>query len=243
MKMPIIGILGSIMRCEDTEFGSILQLYANQAYPQAVEHGGGVPLLLPCAGSAEVLGAALELCDGLLLPGGCDIDPALYGEEPHPLLDAFYHELDEQWLFAIRWAAAHKKPVLGICRGMQLLNVAAGGSLYQDLSMRDSESLQHLQHKNRDTALHNVTLLPGSELSQILGEQSVRVNSLHHQAVKTVGQGLIPCAWAADGVVEGIETADGLCIGVQWHPEELLQTAPNMINLFTALCEKAARAK
>lgn len=240
MKSPIIGIAGSLLRREEAEFGSIWQLYVNQTYPDAVEQGGGTPLLLPCTGSLDRLEAALSLCDGLLLPGGGDIDPNLYGEQPHTLLGAVLPELDLQWLHTARWAMAHKIPVLGICRGMQLLNVAAGGSLYQDLSQRAEQTLQHLQRQTRDAALHSVTLLQGSALARILGAGELRTNSLHHQAVKEAGQGFCACAWAADGVVEGIESTDGLCVGVQWHPEELLQTVPCMKELFTDLCARAA---
>lgn len=240
VKSPIIGIAGSLLRREEEEFGSIWQVYVNQTYPDAVEQGGGTPLLLPCTGSLERLEAALSLCDGLLLPGGYDVDPNLYGEQPHLLLGAVLPELDLQWLHIVRWAMAHKIPVLGICRGMQLMNVAAGGSLYQDLGQRTEQTLQHLQQQTRVFGLHSVTLLQDSALARILGTQEVRANSLHHQAVKALGQGFCACAWTADGVIEGIESADGLCLGVQWHPEELLQTMPCMKNLFTDLCERAA---
>lgn len=228
----MIGVMGNLLLQQDAAFLQMERVYANTAYLRAIERGGGIPLLLSTGGSAEDTAQALSHCDGLLLPGGLDITPELYGEEPHAALGAVLPEQDAAWAMALREAKRLGLPVLGICRGMQFLCVFSGGSLYQDLSARAEPSLQHLQQLRRTHPIHSAALTPGSVLAGILGTDSVQVNSLHHQAVKEPGEGLRVCARAKDGVVEAVESTDGLWLGVQWHPEELLDTVPCMNLLF-----------
>ena len=241
MKKPIIGVMGNLLLQQDAAFVHMERVYANTAYLRAIERGGGIPLLLSIGGDAEDTAQALSHCDGLLLPGGLDITPELYGEEPHAALGAVLPEQDAAWAMALREATRLGLPVLGICRGMQFLCVFSGGSLYQDLSAREEPSLQHLQQLRRTHPIHSVVLTPGSVLAGILGTESVRVNSLHHQAVKEPGEGLRVCARAKDGIVEAVESADGLWLGVQWHPEELLDTVPRMNLLFEHFVEEAQK--
>ena len=236
MKKPIIGVMGNLLLHHDAAFLSMERLYANTPYLRAVEQCGGIPLLLSVSGGPEDYEQVLSHCDGLLLPGGADVSPALYGEEPHAALGAVLPEQDAAWQSALQVAKRLKLPVFGICRGMQFLCVFAGGSLYQDLSMRGEPHLQHLQQLRRTHPIHRVSLSPGSAMAAILGAQSVMANSLHHQAVREPGQGLLVSGCTEDGIVEAVESSDGLWLGVQWHPEELLATVPCMRRLFEHFC-------
>ena len=176
---------------------------------RAVEAAGAEPVVLT-AGS-DTLGAV----DGLLLPGGWDIDPALYGEEPEERVGSIDPELDRTELALFRQARAGGLPVLGICRGQQVINVALGGSLFQHIE--EHEVRQH----GRAHLAHSIEVDPTSELAQAAGGSTIEVNSLHHQAVKSLAPGLRATARGADGTIEGLESDDGLVVAVQCHPEEL----------------------
>lgn len=239
MKKPIIGILGAQCALQ-TAAGPVKTAYVNDAYCQAVLQAGGVPVLLPVTASSDDNACLFALCDGLLFPGGEDVDPRFYHEVPHRLLGSVNQVADAFWFSAFEYAGVHHLPVLGICRGMQLINVAMGGSLYQDLSERAQVSHLHLQNQNRDYLMHKVQLVEGSRLEQILGGQELYTNTMHHQCVHRLGEGLISCASTMDGVVEALESADGSVMLVQWHPEELLQSEPRMRNLFADLIKRAS---
>jgi putative glutamine amidotransferase len=174
-----------------------------------VEAAGAEPVVLP-AGSHS-----LEAVDGLLLPGGWDVDPALYGEESEEQVGPLDPELDRTELDLFRQARAGGLPVLGICRGQQLINVALGGTLIQHLEDHDARAI------GRAHLAHSVVVDPTSELGQAAGEPTIAVNSLHHQAVKSLAPGLHTTARGDDGTVEGLESNDGLIVAVQCHPEEL----------------------
>jgi putative glutamine amidotransferase len=174
-----------------------------------VEAAGAEPVALT-AGSVT-----LGEVDGLLLPGGGDLDPALYGEEPEEQVGSVDQELDRTEVALFRQARAAGLPVLGICRGQQVINVALGGSLFQHIE--EHEVRQH----GRAHLAHRVDVDPTSELAQAVGGSTIEVNSLHHQAVKSLAPGLRATAQSADGTVEGIESEDGLVVAVQCHPEEL----------------------
>ena len=147
--------------------------------------------------------------------------------------------MDRFWLQALEFVRAHKIPVLGICRGLQLVNVGMGGSLYQDLSRRGVPSYLHNQKQNRDYLMHEVTIEPGSRLGQVLGEEPVYTNTIHHQCVKAAGKGLKLVAQTGDGVPEALESEDGQIMLVQWHPEALLDAEPRMRRLFEDLIERS----
>lgn len=211
-------------------------------YAAAVEAAGGIPVVLPVLApgkAAEVL-AHLQ---GLLLSGGVDLDPSHYGEDPLPGLGRVTPERDAFELALARQALAAGVPVLGICRGVQVLNVAAGGSLFQDLGSQLKKVLKHRQEAPRWHESHAVRLDPSSRMAAILGVTEARVNSFHHQAVRVVAPGLRAAAWAPDGVIEAVESADGrFALGVQWHPEEMWNRYPLHLKPFSALVE-AARAR
>ena len=208
-------------------------------YVRAVRESGGIPIVLPNTdGSTEKVAAYLELLDGLLLPGGADIPPSEYGEETHEtvkLLD------DDRFLFekaiSKAWIEQTDKPLLGICLGSQWVNVASGGSLVQDIP-----SALGVNHRD---VTHEVTLEPDSRLSQIFGDTTFEVNSLHHQAVKDIGNGLRVVARCPDGVIEATESTDPnrFLIGVQWHPEKLMPEDKRQAKLLKAFVEAAKEAR
>jgi len=217
-----------------------------QAYLSAVIAAGGAPVLLPLGLDAPRLFRALDRADGLLLAGGEDIAPSLFGEEPHPKLGAVDAERDAAEVALARRALDAGLPLFAICRGIQALNVAAGGTLYQDVPSQVPGALKHdcfYPAYPRDHIAHTVAVAPDSRLATILGrDAAVPVNSLHHQAVKDLGAGLRVVAQAPDGMVEAVEgTGRAWVLAVQWHPEELAPSRPDMAALFHAFVEAAGR--
>jgi putative glutamine amidotransferase len=194
-----------------------------------------VPVVLPNTdGSIEKISDYLEILDGLLLPGGADIPPSEYGEEPHEtakVLDDDRYNFEKALSRA--WITQSKKPLLGICLGSQWINVSSGGSLVQDIPSEFGVN-------HRDTN-HAVTLEPDSRLSQIIGESQFEVNSLHHQAVRNLGEGLRIVARSPEGIVEATETTDPdrFLIGVQWHPERMVGDDEKQAKLLRAFVEAA----
>jgi putative glutamine amidotransferase len=199
------------------------------SYLRAVEAAGGIPLLIHLTRDAEVLDTHYQRCDALLLAGGEDVHPARYGAAPHSKLGKTNPAQDEVELALARRAAADGKPILGICRGMQLLNVALGGTLYQDIPSELGGALDHEESTGRrdmSYLAHPIELAADSWLAERLGAAEVVVNTLHHQALRDVGRGLRVVGRAPDGVVEAVEgTGSGLLVGVQCHPEELWERA------------------
>ncbi len=197
------------------------------AYRRAVQAAGAEPVELP-PGTA-----ALPRVDGLLLPGGWDVDPSLYGEKKDEKVGPIDRELDETELRLFKQARERELPVLGICRGQQVINVAMGGSLVQHLEDHDVRSL------GRSHLAHTIEVDPSSELGRAAGEHKIRVNSLHHQAIKQLAPGLQQTAHGEDGTVEAVESDDGLIIAVQCHPEELTTDMPWARTLFERFVSKA----
>jgi putative glutamine amidotransferase len=197
------------------------------AYSQAVERAGGVPILLPVMTEPEVTARYLDVLDGLLLSGGVDIAPVRYGQEPHPKLGEVDADRDATELPLLREALARDLPVFGICRGIQTLNVALGGTLYQDLPSESPSDIHHQQGDRqipRSQPSHPIRITPGSRLRAIVGAEEMPVNSMHHQALREVAEELIVSACAADGVIEAVEMPSRrYVVAVQFHPEE---TAP-----------------
>ncbi|MGH9125452.1 MAG: gamma-glutamyl-gamma-aminobutyrate hydrolase family protein [Acidimicrobiales bacterium] len=210
----------------------------NRWYVAAVIGAGGLPLVVPTLNPDEAPEMAAQF-DGLLFTGGGDVDPERYHQHPVPEVYDVQPARDA-WEVALLAAARQLDPplpVLGICRGEQLLNVAAAGSLIQHLP---ATTVNHRQRQHDHDKVHQVAIAPGSRLSEILGRTEVGVNSVHHQAIERVGEGLLPVAWAPDGIVEAVETSDGSpVLAVQWHPEGLLDIAPHA-QLFAWLARAAA---
>jgi len=230
MARPVIG-LTTTLRPD----GATAQLAGiRRTYIQAVLDAGGLPVLVPPA-PEEVLRAVLDRLDGLLLPGGVDIAPAEFGEQPHPKLGQVEPERDRLELPLCRWALAEGKPVLGICRGIQVMNVAAGGTLYQDIPAQYATQIVHAADTSlpRGYIAHDILSQPTSQLAVHVGGGSLHVNSWHHQAVKDLGAGFVVSARAPDGLIEGIEMPrHRFAIGVQFHPEDLYQADERIRRLF-----------
>jgi putative glutamine amidotransferase len=241
MTQPRIAVSG-VVRTWD----GAVRTGVNGAYVQALVSAGGIPVILsPLMGPALATGA-LDEVDGLVLTGGEDVDPAWYGAEPSPLLDPPSRERDlfELALFAV--ARQRSIPILGICRGIQVINVALGGTLFQDIPSERPGRVNHRPEGPRDSRSHRVRLQPGSRAAQALGGTQVSVNSSHHQAIKDLAPGLVAAGWTDDDLIEAAETPDGApwLLAVQWHPEEMHRErhAPDG-GLFAALVGEARAAR
>lgn len=212
----------------------------NTSYVRAVIAAGGTPLLIPSDEDDGLAAEYLPLLHGLLVPGGEDVTPALYGEDPLRQVTFMNEEKDRMELALIRGAVDRGMPVFGICRGIQLLNVCFGGTLYQDLPAQYPGVLGHAQDMAiRGQLTHRVTLEPDSLLEKLLGGEPLSVNSYHHQAVRTPAPGFTVTARAADGVIEGVEDPERNLYAVQWHPEDLVESHPRFRPLFRHLVERA----
>jgi putative glutamine amidotransferase len=238
MSSPRIAVSGVVRTWDGAQ-----RTGANAAYLTSVVAAGGVPLLLSPLIGAAMAALALDAADALLLTGGEDMDPAWYGSEPSPLAHPPSRERD---LFELAlFAAARQRgiPILGICRGIQVINVAMGGTLYQDLPSERSGPVDHNPPRARTDRSHPVRVLAGSRVAAALGRDRVSVNSFHHQAVRDLAPGLLASGWTEDGLIEAVETADGepWLLAVQWHPEEMhAEARAPEHGLFRALVERAA---
>ena len=220
----------------------IYRSYVNHDYVESVEKNGGIPVLLPVLSDAANVKRQMEGLDGIVISGGYDIDPSLYGEEPVKGLGFTMKEVDQYYLAVVRAAEELGLPILGICKGMQMLNVAYGGTIYQDISSQKPESCQHVQQAPRYCATHSADIKEGSFLYSVFGKKE-RINSYHHQSVKEVAKGFSVTAVAKDGVVEAIERECGSFIcGVQWHPEMMAKyddrKMAELFKAFIGVCEK-----
>ncbi|HEX8396201.1 MAG TPA: gamma-glutamyl-gamma-aminobutyrate hydrolase family protein [Pyrinomonadaceae bacterium] len=213
-KKPLIGI--------SMRFGiSNRHLHLPSDYAEAIDCAGGVPVHLSLLPNKDYLKNVLNLLDGILLPGGGDIDPLRYGEEPKPGLGAVSPLRDENDLILLKLAEEMNVPVLGICYGMQLLNVFRGGGIIQDIERERPNSLNHQQGDPRERLSHWITIAESSLLFDSKLKNRVLVNSHHHQAVSQIGENLFVSATATDGIIEAIEDSrpGRFNLGVQWHPE------------------------
>jgi putative glutamine amidotransferase len=198
------------------------------AYISALEDAGLTPVLVTPLHSSSAVRSLLENCAGLVLSGGEDVDPARYGEAPIPELDAVSAERDAlEWL-AIDTALARNLPVFGICRGIQVLNVHMGGTLYQDVPAQRPDAVIHEQPEPWGQDAHEIAISENSLLSRIVRGSCIRVNSFHHQAIKDLAPGLAVSARTEDGLIEGVEASSHpWLVGVQWHPERYPANAPS----------------
>ena len=239
MSVPRIAVSGVRRQWQGAERTGV-----NAAYVDSVTAAGAVPVILPPTIAPDHAVHALEGMDGVLLSGGEDIDPMWYGMDPAAQLAAVDPARD-RFEFALFTAARERGlPVLGICRGLQLVNVAMGGVLWQDLPTERPSAVQHDRADARDVRTHAIALAAGSRTADALGACELAVNSFHHQAVRTLASGLVATAHAADGLVEAFEGTDGAwLVAVQWHPEEMHADphAPDR-GLFAALVEAAREA-
>lgn len=219
---PVIGISGNILINKGNTFSGYRRSYVNQDYVEAVLRAGGIPFIIPFNEDLESIREMVGHVDGVILSGGHDVNPYNYGEDPLLKIGEVFPERDVFDMEIYKTAVKFNKPVFGICRGFQIINVVNGGSLYQDLSYADFVKLKHDQQDNPSQATHSVNFEEGTFLREILGEEN-KVNSFHHQILKDVAPGFKVVAKSPDGVVESIQkiTEDCFVVGVQWHPEML----------------------
>ncbi|MED3564034.1 gamma-glutamyl-gamma-aminobutyrate hydrolase family protein [Bacillus xiapuensis] len=235
MKKPVIGITTSYVKHNDNMEG----VYIHHDYHRAVERAGGIPLLLPAVKDEEAIQRYVELCDGIIMSGGEDVDPQFFGKSPHVKIGFFRTERDEFEIRLYHYYSKTKKPIFGICRGIQLINVACGGTLLQDIpSVKDREAHLHEQTIPRPLPFHQVKLEKNSWIAGVWGKETMFVNSLHHQAIEKLGGGLVITALADDGIIEAVEGKDHpYLIAVQWHPESMSEKHPEMQELFNQLVQ------
>ncbi len=216
-------------------------LMSNLDYARCVHEGGGIPVALPTLNSLQAAADLVLRLDGLLLAGGEDLAPALFGQEVRPGLGKVIERRDRYEWALLQAALAKGIPVLGICRGFQLLNVYFGGTLYQDLAAYYSAEVPHFSaHLGREALVHEVLLKEGTLLRQCYGEESLWVNSLHHQGVELLAPDLLAAAISREGLVEGFQHRTARCVlGVQWHPEMMMERFAIHQNLFRCFVEKA----
>lgn len=236
---PLIGVT-----CSHTWSAPLNSPYLGllPTYTRAIEMAGGVPVIVPVTLNLEGLEAIYARLDGVLLPGGADVSAAAYGAERHPTMYGEDEARDAAEIALSRWAVRDDKPLLAICRGIQVLNVALGGTLYRHIPDEYPTAIEH-DHEyatQRVYLAHEIEVEPGSRLWDALGAAQTPVNSLHHQAANRVGEGLRVVARAADGLIEALEHRERrYVVGVQWHPEVLVDHDPAMRRLFQSFVQAA----
>ncbi|MDG0032077.1 gamma-glutamyl-gamma-aminobutyrate hydrolase family protein [Priestia sp. Y58] len=233
----LIGISGSIIVDQGGRFPGYKRAYVNNDYIESTALSGGVPFVLPVLEDEEMIKAQAESIDGLILSGGQDVNPLLYGEEPTTKTGSPFLARDQSEQLLLKHVIDHGKPVLAICRGLQILNVAYGGTLYQDMSDIKESFIKHDQYNNTSDPSHSIMIKDGTRLHDLYGNQAL-INSFHHQAIKDVAPGFEVSAWAKDGVIEAIEKqGNQFVVGVQWHPEMMAKEHTSMLNLFKLFME------
>jgi len=244
-RRPVIGIA---TQTQDAVPGQLPRCWImSQRYVQVLTSLGAVPWLIPLLpADAATLREVYERLDGVFLTGGVDVDPSHYGEDRHPKCGHTDPDRDAAEMLFVRWSLADHKPLLAVCRGFQVLNVACGGTLFQDVGSQFPAAIKHDHFPTpagtptRDYLAHDVRVDPRTRLGRYLGAERVPVNSMHHQGIKALAPALVPSAWAPDGLIEGVEGANGhYVVAVQWHPEELT-AQDGQRRLFTEFLAAAA---
>ncbi len=238
MKKPKIGIVCNLLVMQNGDMAGAYRSYVNHNYVTSLEKAGCIPVQLPVIYDLDSVSDMVEGLDGVVLSGGYDVTPGLYGEEPMPQIGFTMKEVDDFYIRVIHEADQKNIPVFGICKGIQILNVACGGTLYQDLGTQVKGSYKHVQSAPRYTPSHVITIEKDSFLGSVLGEKAM-VNSFHHQAVKEPAEGFRVTARAGDGVIEAIERTSGsFMAAVQFHPEMMAEfDNPDMLRLFQKFAE------
>ena len=245
MSRPLIGITTQTLEAIPGQLPACWVM--GQHYVNSLVAVGAVPWVVPLiADDEDTLRAIYDELDGVFLPGGVDMDPSTYHETTRPECGRTDPARDRTELALTRWALADRKPILAVCRGAQVVNVACGGTLYQDLAVDRADSIKHDYFPtdgrySRDFLSHKVRVNSGTQLASIMGEGEVPVNSMHHQGIKLLAPGLVVTAVAPDGVIEGVEMdTDQFLVGVQWHPESLTEQDARMRRLFSAFISASA---
>ncbi|MEK7599675.1 MAG: gamma-glutamyl-gamma-aminobutyrate hydrolase family protein [Patescibacteria group bacterium] len=240
--LPLIAITSGEITDHDFPWAPVAYGKAH-TYTDAIAHAGGVPVLVPLIDDIKLLRRLYDACDGIMFSGGNDLDPSSYGALVSPETKDTSPRRDKQELQLFKWALEDNKPVLGICRGMQLMNVAVGGSLHQDINASVPDAHNHAASADREDfshLVHTLNIDAESDLAKIMGN-NIQTNGLHHQAVDVLGEGFVATAYAEDGVIEAIEMpAKQFMIGVQSHPEALESgVQPIWAKLFKAFVDSS----
>lgn len=235
---PIIGI--TTFEEQSKGYHTVKSTYIN-----AVFAAGGIPINIPIIKDEEDYETYANLVDGIIFTGGLDISPLTYGENPVKEINLMSSRRDEYELGLFKKVYEMKKPILGICRGSQLMNVALGGSLYQDINTQVQEALGHApKSMEADEFFHWINIERNSQLYEIFGKDKIQVNSFHHQAIKELGKDLKVIALSEDGIIEGIQgTKEGFVLGVQFHPEALSPRYPEYLKIFEELITASKKNK
>lgn len=242
-RRPSIGVTPDWV--EPTESTQHAKYEVKVAYLDAVARAGGLPFVLPYTEDRQVAEAYLDRLSALVVTGGAfDIPTELYGQQPKPGLGPLKPKRTAFEIMVLKAALHRQLPVLGVCGGMQLLNVALGGTLVQDIKTELPAAREHQQSHDRRHPQHPVEVKEGTALSACIGKGQVMVNSTHHQAVKALGEKLVVSALAPDGMIEAIElTGAAFTVGVQWHPELMIDTVPPHLGIYRTLVQKAREAR
>jgi putative glutamine amidotransferase len=247
-RRPTIGVTTQTLQAIDgIPAGLPLSVVMNERYYEAVAASGGAPVLVPLLKDEDALRATYDACDGILIPGGVDMDPATYGEAPHEKLGRIDPDRDRVELQLATWCISDRKPLLGLCRGLQVINVARGGTLFQDIDAQLEGAIRHDYFPTygfeRDYLSHDVAVVPSTRLRTLFNSDQLAVNSMHHQGIRRLGDGLVASAHAADGLIEAVESPNGhWMIGVQWHPEVFDHDDPRTHQLFRDFVRAAMAA-
>lgn len=229
MVIPLIGVT-----CGEDD----LNFFARRFYVNVIEALGGVPVLIPSVGKSVIREKYQSFLHGILLSGGVDVNPLVFGEEPVPGMGEITPGRDEFEIVLTKKFFAEGKPIFAVCRGCQVLNLAMGGSIFQDINSQITPKIKHYQQAPRACPTHSITVAPQTKLCRILAREHAWVNSFHHQAVKAPAPGFLASAAAPDGVIEAIESGDHpFALGVQWHPECNWQQDSGSYQLFQAFIQ------
>ncbi|CAM3187517.1 gamma-glutamyl-gamma-aminobutyrate hydrolase family protein [Streptobacillus felis] len=232
MKNVLIGITSSLRYENEGVFSGLGETYISEGYINSIIKSNATPIVLPVNDEIDIIKKYAEMIDGLLVTGGYDVTPLYYGQEPHKLLGATLQKRDEFEIRLIKEVFKLGKPILGICRGLQLINVVFGGTLYQDISLHKNEVIQHTQKTRFNLPSHKINL--NGILEKIYEKNEIFVNSYHHQAIDKLAPDFEIIATANDGIIEGIKY--GNVLAVQWHPEVLDNSKP-IFDLFVKSCK------
>lgn len=239
INKAVIGISSNLTFENGASFLGYERAYVSQDYVDSVINSGGIPLILPMTDDKEIIRAYIEKIDGLILTGGYDVNPLLYKQEPHKLLQEILPRRDDFEIKLLQEACKQKKAIFGICRGLQLINVGFGGSLHQDISLASFETIKHDQNVKWNVPTHNINLY--GILKETLEKEHCLVNSFHHQIIDELAPGFNVVARANDSVIESIffENSDLWILAVQWHPEMMTNNNQDSIKIFNLFISKA----
>ncbi|WP_117170481.1 gamma-glutamyl-gamma-aminobutyrate hydrolase family protein [Paraliobacillus sediminis] len=236
---PVIGITSS-----NVTHNKLPSINLHEKYIQAIVTAGGVPVVIP-TGPKDMAEVWVSICNGIILSSGEDVDPYSYHANPEPKLQQTNLKRDLMEIDLVKSAQQQNKPLLGICRGITMLNAALGGTVIQDIETANSKAIKHYQQSDREDPTHDVQIKEGSLLYKILNDTKIRVNSMHHQSINKLAPNLITVATALDGVIEAVEGPSDapFMLGVQWHPEEMAHVDSRMQDLFQVFVHACSKVE